>query len=171
MERDLFGSECLALNKNNSWSFVAKRGDEVSLKDMSEEDKRLFEVSDETEWPQPELHSWKAKSRWCIHGHVDPDTGTLCTYSPTPQSEGLMMFLQVYNMKFAFADVKNTFCQSRKLKRPRGPIFAEPCEEIHLPPGALIAVEVPVHGLDDAPAEWRAPSPTSWSPTCPSKGT
>ncbi|CAK9100651.1 unnamed protein product [Durusdinium trenchii] len=126
----------------------------VSLKDMSEEDKRLFEVSDETEWPQPELHSWKAKSRWCIHGHVDPDTGTLCTYSPTPQSEGLMMFLQVYNMKFAFADVKNTFCQSRKLKRPRGPIFAEPCEEIHLPPGIAVEVDDFILAADPRHYEW-----------------
>ena len=39
----------------------------------------------------------------------------LCTSSPTPSTEGLMMFLQVglnCGMQFAFADVKNAFCQS-----------------------------------------------------------
>ena len=108
--------------------------------------------------PQPELHSWKAKSRWCLHGHHDPDTGTLCTYSPTPSTEGLMMFLQVglnYGMQFAFADVKNAFCQSHKLNRPHGPLFAEPCEGLKLADGALIEILVPTYGLDDAPREWR----------------
>ena len=109
--------------------------------------------------PQPELHSWKAKSRWCIHGHTDPDTGTLTTYAPTPQSEGMMLFLQTsvnHRMKTAFSDVKNAFCQSDKMVRPNGPIFAEPCEGLNLPPGALIVIEIPVYGLDDAPAKWRA---------------
>ena len=23
--------------------------------------------------PLPGLHQWKAKSRWCLHGHADPD--------------------------------------------------------------------------------------------------
>ncbi|CAK9023782.1 unnamed protein product, partial [Durusdinium trenchii] len=108
--------------------------------------------------PQPELNAWKGKSRWCIHGHHDPDTGTLCTYSPTPSTEGLMTFLQTglnFGMKFAFSDVKNAFCQSDKLNRPRGPLYAEPCEGLHLPAGALIEILVPTSGLDDAPREWR----------------
>ena len=69
-----------------------------------------------------------------------------------------MMFLQTainFCMRMAFADVKNAFCQSNRLRRPRGPIFAEPCEGLNLPPGALIAIDVPVYGLDDAPALWR----------------
>ena len=80
------------------------------------------------------------------------------TYAPTPQSEGLMLFLQTglnLDMLFAFADVKNAFCQSHPLRRPRGPIYAEPCEGLGLPPGALIAIDIPVYGLDDAPAAWR----------------
>ena len=70
--------------------------------------------------PQPLLHSWKAKSRWCLHGHTDPDTGHLVTYAPTPQTEGIMLFLQTsinLQMIIAFADVKNAFCQSRPLCR------------------------------------------------------
>eukprot|EP00913_Durusdinium_trenchii_P016808 g15798.t1 len=190
------GDTDLHLDKSGQWNFMAKRNDEISLKDLSREEKTLFDQSDEVEWgavtqtgavdviygkeaeaarkqypdrilssrmvrrkkPQPELHSWKAKSRWCIHGHVDPDTKWLSTYAPTPQGEGLMLFLQTalnLGMTCAFADVKNAFCQSRPLQRERGPLFAEPCEGLRLQPGALIRILVPVYGLDDAPAEWR----------------
>jgi hypothetical protein len=191
------GSEALRLEQNGTWSLMAKRNDEISLKELNQDEMKMFEASDRLEWeailktgavrvvtgneaaklraqfpdriissrmvrrkkPLPELHKWKAKSRWCIHGHKDPDTGTLVTYAPTPQSEGMMMFLQVglnYEMKFGFSDVSNAFCQSNRLRRPRGPLFAEPCEGLNLPPGSLIIIDVPVYGLDDAPASWRA---------------
>ena len=103
--------------------FLAKRNDEISLKDLNAEEKKLFNESDELEWnsilktkavrvvtgreadyvrekmgsriissrmvrrrkPLEKLGSWKAKSRWCLHGHSDPDTGSLVTYAPTPQ--------------------------------------------------------------------------------------
>ena len=179
------------------WVFLAKRGDEISLKELSREEKELFEQADLAEWqailntkavrvvqgkeaglirqrhadriissrmvrrkkPQPGLNVWKAKSRWCLHGHADPDTGTLITYAPTPQAEGMAMFLQAalnLEMKVSFGDIKNAFCQSDPIQRARGPLFAEPCEGLNLPPGALIAIDVPVYGLDDAPASWRA---------------
>ncbi|CAE7233206.1 unnamed protein product [Symbiodinium natans] len=108
--------------------------------------------------PLPEDHKWKAKSRWCVGGHTDPDTGSLTTYSPTPQGEGMMAFMQTslnLGHRFSFTDVRNAFCQSDKLVRPRGPIYASPCEGLGLPEGALIAIDVPVYGLDDAPAAWR----------------
>ena len=190
------GDQSLSLQCDGTWNLMAKRNDEISLKDLAENEKKLFNDSDKVEWsailntgavrvitgkaaeeirkkfpdrivssrmvrrkkPQPELNAWKAKSRWCLHGHRDPDTGTLVTFAPTPQSEGLMLFLQTganYKMKFAFADVKNAFCQSRPLRRPRGPLYAEPCEGLQLPDGALIEIVIPVYGLDDAPASWR----------------
>ena len=108
--------------------------------------------------PQPGEGNWKAKSRWCIAGHEDPDTASLSTFSPTPATESIMAFLQVgLNLGhfFAFTDVKNAFCQSDRLRRPRGPIFAEPCEGLQLEPGSLIVIDAPVYGLDDAPAAWR----------------
>ena len=189
-------ASALCLELSGEWVQLPKRGGEISLKELSLQEKEQFDKSDELEWsavlgtgavkvivgkaaskaredwpdriissrmvrrkkPQPELNAWKAKSRWCIHGHHDPDTGTLCTYSPTPSTEGLMTFLQTglnFGMKFAFSDVKNAFCQSDKLNRPRGPLFAEPCEGLHLPEGALIEILVPTYGLDDAPREWR----------------
>ena len=180
-----------------AYVFLAKRNDEINLKDLSAKEKELFSQSDELEWnsilktkavrvvtgkeadyvrerygdrivssrmvrrrkPLEKLGAWKAKSRWCLHGHGDPDTGSLVTYAPTPQVESIMTFLQVgANLKhrFAFCDVKNAFCQSDKLRRPNGPLFAHPCEGLPLPPGALIEIVVPVYGLDDAPAAWRA---------------
>ena len=35
------------------------------------------------------------KSRWCVRGFDDPDTGSLTTYAPTPQVESLMIFALV----------------------------------------------------------------------------
>eukprot|EP00959_Pyramimonas_sp_CCMP1952_P247252 5168405-Pyramimonas_sp.AAC.1 len=35
-----------------------------------------------------------AKSRWCVHGHRDPDSGSLAVYAPTPQTSSIMMFMQ-----------------------------------------------------------------------------
>jgi len=192
------GDDTWCSDRQGGWALLAapKRGGEINLKDLSTEERKMFDEADKLEWqailntkavhvigkkeadkirqrfpdriissrmvrrkkPQPELHSWKAKSRWCLHGHCDPDTGTLSTYAPTPQAEGIMMFLQTglnLQMQFAFGDVKNAFCQSFPLRRPRGPLYAEPCEGLHLPPGSLIAIDVPVYGLDDAPAAWR----------------
>ena len=192
-EDDLFSYEEAAAG----YVFLAKRNDEISLKDLSLEEKKLFSESDELEWnsvlktravrvvtgreadhvreklgdriissrmvrrrkPLEKLGSWKAKSRWCLHGHSDPDTGSLVTYAPTPQVESIMTFLQTganLGHCFAFSDVKNAFCQSDRLRRPNGPLYAVPCEGLPLPPGALIEILVPVYGLDDAPAAWRA---------------
>ena len=109
--------------------------------------------------PIPGIGKWKPKSRWCLAGHSDPDTAELVTFAPTPSSEGLMAFLQVslnLSHTFAFCDVKNAFCQSDKLARKSGPLFAQPCEGLCLGTDALIIIDVPVYGLDDAPAAWRA---------------
>eukprot|EP00959_Pyramimonas_sp_CCMP1952_P260111 5438385-Pyramimonas_sp.AAC.1 len=32
----------------------------------------------------------EAKSRWCVHGHKDPDSGSLAVYAPTPQTSSIM---------------------------------------------------------------------------------
>ena len=68
--------------------------------------------------PQPGLSTPpKCKSRWCIHGHQDPDTLSLRVYAPTPHTESLYAFLHIAacgNLSLEFADVKNAFCQSPK---------------------------------------------------------
>ena len=115
-----------------SLQLLAKRDDEVSLKDMSQAERERFQQADELEWsaivktntvkvltgreaaearqkfghriissrmvrrrkPMPGEGNWKPKSRWCLHGHSDLDTGSLITYAPTPQVETIMTFLQ-----------------------------------------------------------------------------
>ena len=52
----------------------------------------------------------KAKSRWCVLGHQDPDAADMFTYAPTPQTESFMMFfflLQLCNLTLSSADLKN----------------------------------------------------------------
>ena len=191
------GDQNLQLSREGKWTFLAKRNDEVSLKSLAADERKMFTESDKVEWDAilktgavkvitgqeaerarrlhpdrilssrmvrrkkpigSDLGKWKAKSRWCLHGHTDPDTGSLCTYAPTPQSESMLLFLQTsvnHQLRTAFSDVKNAFCQSNRLKRESGPIYAEPCEGLDLPAGALILILIPVYGLDDAPAAWR----------------
>ena len=106
----------------------------------------------------------KAKSRWCVLGHQDPDAADMFTYAPTPQTESIMMFLfllQLCSLTLSIADLKNTFCQSDSLDRSAGPLFVEPCEGLDLPPGSLIQLIAPVYGLNDAPLRWHR-TLTAW---------
>ena len=99
-----------------------------------------------------------AKSRWCVHGFKDPDSGELLVFAPTPQTASLMLFLQMVastRMHLEVADVKNAFCQGRPMQREGGSLFVEPCEGLELEPGSLIELLVPVYGLMDAPMEWH----------------
>ena len=108
--------------------------------------------------PMPGVGNWKFKSRWCLHGHHDPDGGTFKTFSPMPSSEAINLFFQlVLNLgfKIAYADVQSAFCQAKPLERPNGPLYAEPCPGLNLPDGALIRVVAPIYGLDDAPWRWH----------------
>ena len=104
------------------------------------------------------VNQFKAKSRWCVHGHQDVDAPSLKTFSPTPTTESLHLFLTLalaLDLCLQFADVKNAFCQSDPMARPNGPIFAEVCGGLPLESDQLIELLVPVYGLLDAPREWR----------------
>ena len=106
----------------------------------------------------------KAKSRWCVLGHQDPDAADMFTYAPTPQTESIMMFLflmQLCDLALSIADLKNAFCHSDSLDRSAGPLFVEPCEGLDLPPGSLIQLVAPVYGLNDAPLRWHR-TLTTW---------
>ena len=108
--------------------------------------------------PQPGVNNFKFKSRWCIHGHVDPDTGSFKTFAPMPSSEAIIMFFQIalnLNFRISFADVQQAFCQSDDLDRPQGKIFVVPCPGLGLPNDSLIELIKPVYGLDDAPLRWH----------------
>ena len=108
--------------------------------------------------PMPGLGAFKFKSRWCLHGHQDPDTGTFEAFSPTPSTEAITMFFQIClneSLKIFFLDVKNAFCQSKPLSRPRGKIYATPCEGTGVNSSQLVEIVTPVYGLDDAPLAWH----------------
>ena len=108
--------------------------------------------------PMPGVGSFKFKSRWCVHGHKDPDSHLLRTFAPTPTVESINLFFQVClneNLSLAFGDIRNAFGQSDKLDRPTGDIWVEPCQGLNLPSGSWIKLIAPVYGLDDAPLRWH----------------
>ena len=84
--------------------------------------------------PLAGINERKAKSRWCVAGHSDPYTERLLRFSPTPSTEGMVAFLHTglgLGHVFSFADVRNAFCQSDPLRRPRAPLFAQPTEGLN----------------------------------------
>ena len=107
--------------------------------------------------PMPGVGSFKYKSRWCVLGFGDPDVEDLRTFAPTPQTEVINMFFQValnLQLKVVFGDVTSAFCQGKRLNRPAGRLFAEPCPGLGLEEGDLIELMVAVYGLEDAPLSW-----------------
>ena len=108
--------------------------------------------------PVPGLGQWKFKSRWCVLGHSDPDSGTYSTYSPMPMTESISIFFQLctnMDLTVTFCDVTQAFCQSEPLVRPQGELYVEACEGLGLPAGTLIQLVAPVYGLEDAPLRWH----------------
>ena len=108
--------------------------------------------------PMPGVGNFKFKSRWCVHGHKDPDSHMLKTYSPMLSTEAISMFFQIcvnLSLLVSLADVSNAFCQAEPLDRPHGKIYVKPCEGLDLPPGCLVELVAPVYGLDDAPLRWH----------------
>ncbi len=108
--------------------------------------------------PVPGVGNYKFKSRWCVHGHRDPDADSLQTYSPMPSTESITLFFQTclnLDLKVSLTDISNAFCQSNKLDRPDGPLFVKPCSGLNIPEDSLIELVVPVYGLNDAPIRWH----------------
>jgi hypothetical protein len=102
----------------------------------------------------------KAKSRWCVLCHQDPDTEIMgnVSYSPTPAHDTLMPFLVIAaGLSFVLqcADCTQAFCQSRPLCRSGGVLYARPCRGLGVSERCLIRLNVPVYGLIDAPVGWR----------------
>ena len=104
--------------------------------------------------------SWKAKARWLLLGHKDPDALELERYAPTPSSTTVMLCLQVLasmNFRLRIMDVSSAFGQSDPHERSQGPLFATmpPTGIPGYPQSAIIKVLTAVYGLVNAPAVWR----------------
>ena len=109
----------------------------------------------------------KAKCRWCVLGHRDPDIRHLERSSPTPQTSSIYTFLfvaAVLQREVTLGDLKSAFMQSDEdvSDRPKGKLYASlPPGGIPLPDGtwveegSLIQLNAAVYGLVNAPSAWR----------------
>ena len=109
----------------------------------------------------------KAKCRWCVLGHRDPDIRHLERSSPTPQTSSIYTFLfvaAVLQREVTLGDLKSAFMQSDEdvSDRPKGKLCASlPPGGIPLPDGtwveegSLIQLNAAVYGLVNAPSAWR----------------
>lgn len=72
------------------------------------------------------------KSRLCIRGDLDPNILDLERFSPTLNTVNFNVLLQVAaneNMKATVGDLKNAFCQSHPLERPKGKLYFQQPKE------------------------------------------
>ena len=109
----------------------------------------------------------KAKCRWCVLGHRDPDIRQVERSSLTPQTSSIYTFLfvaAVLQREVTLGDLKSAFMQSDKdlSERSQGQLYAS------LPPGgipladgtwveegSLVQLNAAVYGLVNAPSAWR----------------
>ena len=101
-----------------------------------------------------------------MHGHQDLDGDSLSVYAPTPPSESSMAVLQIIaamKWRLQVADAKNAFRLSKKLQRPNGAIFVEPCQRLEIGSERPIELIAPVYGLNDVPLLWHR-TLTEWLP-------
>eukprot|EP00913_Durusdinium_trenchii_P018599 g17477.t1 len=104
--------------------------------------------------------NWKAKARWILLGHKDPDSLQLERFAPTPSTTTVMLCLQIiasHHYHLYIMDVSSAFGQSDPCEREQGPLWASmpPTGIPEVPPWALIRVRTAVYGLVNAPAVWR----------------
>ena len=109
----------------------------------------------------------KAKCRWCVLGHRDPDIRQLERSSPTPQTSSIYTFLfvaAVLQREVTLGDLKSAFMQSDKdlSERPQGQLYASLlpggiplAEGTWVEEGSLVQLNSAVYGLVNAPSAWR----------------
>ena len=72
------------------------------------------------------------KSRLCIRGDLDPDILELERFSPTLNTVNFNVLLQIaanQKMTTTVGDLKNAFCQSQPLHRPKGSLYFQQPKE------------------------------------------
>ena len=104
--------------------------------------------------------AWKAKARWILLGHRDPDALKVERYAPTPATTTVYMTFQILaslRYRLTIMDVSSAFGQSEPEEREDGPLYAtmKPTGIPGKDQGFLIRVRTAVYGLVNAPASWR----------------
>ncbi|CAE7350344.1 RE1 [Symbiodinium sp. CCMP2592] len=103
---------------------------------------------------------WKAKARWILLGHRDPDALEMERFSPTPSGPTVHLAFQLISslgFKLVIMDVTSAFGQSDAEVRRQGPLYAS------MPPTGipgkeqwmLVEILTAIYGLVNAPACWR----------------
>ncbi|CAE7498867.1 TY1B-DR1 [Symbiodinium sp. CCMP2592] len=100
------------------------------------------------------------KSRFCVRGDQDPDSGELEAYAPTVNTQNLQVILQLaasHKLKGTCGDLKAAFTQSNPLLRVQGKLyFRQPRGGLpNMLPGQLVEIVAGVYGLIGGPAHWR----------------
>ena len=70
---------------------------------------------------------WKAKARWILLGHKDPNAQQLERHAPTPATPTVYLAFQILSSlryKLVIMDVSSAFGQSDHHERENGPLFA-----------------------------------------------
>ena len=100
----------------------------------------------------------KAKARWIVLGHTDPDLAQIDTYSPTLSRDGQMLVLQLlatFGWQLQVADITSAFAAGKPLERSE-PLYCElpPTGAPGAPSGGMVELLKAVYGLGDGPLKW-----------------
>ena len=104
--------------------------------------------------------TWRAKARWILLRHRDPDALKVERYAPTPATTTVYMTFQIIaslGYRLTIMDVTSAFGQSEPEERADGPLYATmpPTGIPDMDQSWLIRVRTAVYGLVNAPASWR----------------
>ena len=103
---------------------------------------------------------WKAKARWILLGHKDPDALEMERFSPTPSGPTVHLAFQLISslgFRLVIMDVTSAFGQSDAETRRQGPLYASlpPSGIPGKEPWVLVEILTAIYGLVNAPASWR----------------
>ena len=103
---------------------------------------------------------WKAKARWILLGHRDPDALEMERFSPTPSGPTVHLAFQLITSqgyRLVIMDVTSAFGQSDAEQRQQGPLYASlpPSGIPGREPWMLVEILTAIYGLVNAPASWR----------------
>ena len=92
----------------------------------------------------------KAKSRWVVHGYIDPDVEDMRSSSPVPTTMSLYLALQKSannDWNITFAGIKTTYLNQPKRKREEGEVYVRLPRDHPDLPGRLCELQKDSYGV------------------------